>query len=143
MAKSMSEMVAGRMADSNHLVKAARRLKHKGCNRGHPRWFSESDREPYKDAYKYRIIERDSEMAIVGERGHAFKASRVVFTKRSGFFGFGSSEVAAEWVFFSRRGIDEIWTVIRDVGELGEDDFKVVLSSFRWLNNDYFRSLPR
>lgn len=131
------------MADSNHLVKAARRLKHKGCNRGHPRWFSESDREPYKDAYKYRIIERDSEMAIVGERGHAFKASRVVFTKRSGFFGFGSSEVAAEWVFFSRRGIDGIWTVIRDVGELGEDDFNVVLSSFRWLNNDYFRSLPR
>ena len=107
-----------------------------------PRWSSELDRAGYKDAYKYRIIDRGSELAIVGAHGYAFKAPCVIFTKRSGLFGTGSGEVTEEWVFFSRRGIDEVWAIIRDAREIDEDDFKVVLASFRWLNDEYFRSLP-
>jgi hypothetical protein len=104
------------------------------------RWHSEEDRAPYKDAYKYRIVDRGPDLAVISDQ--AFRAPRIIFTKRSGLFGAGSGEVVADWVFFARRGIDEVWAILRDARKLDAGDFKAVLASFRWLNDEYFRSPP-
>jgi hypothetical protein len=106
------------------------------------RWAGEEPGK-YKGDYKYRIIDGGSGLATLGAQEYASKARRIIFTKRVGLFGSGSGEAVADRVFFVRRGTNEAWVIIRDATELDEDDFRIVLSSFRWLNDDYFRSLPR
>lgn len=105
------------------------------------RWAGE-DPGKYKGDYKYRIVDSGSGLSTLGAQEYASKARRIVFTRRVSLLGRGTGEVVGEWVFFARRGIDEVWAIIRNVKEIDEDDFKVALSSFRWLNDDYFRSLP-
>lgn len=95
---------------------------------------SEADRAPYKDAYKYRIVDRGPDQAVVSDQ--AFRAPRIIFTRRAGLFGASSGEVVADWVFFARRAINEVWAILRDARELDEDDFQAILASFRWLNDD-------
>ena len=102
---------------------------------GNSPFASEQERAPYKESYKYHIVDRGGDMAVVGEAGYAFTAPRVVFTTRS-------RQIAADWVFFARRGVDECWTILRGADKLIEEDFRQVLASFRWLNDEYFRSLP-
>lgn len=84
---------------------------------------------------RYSIKDRDRDMAIVGEGRYAFEAPRVVWTTKTGDFG-------GEWVFFPHI-VNRTWLwIIRREPDLEEDVFEEILSSFRVLKDEFFRSLP-
>jgi len=87
---------------------------------------------------------------VVGERERPFEAKSLVWQTPSGEYG-------GEWVFFLRfRGggmwtcsatkldsgalLPELWTIYNN--SLERDTLNVCISSFRWLSEEFFRSLP-
>jgi hypothetical protein len=99
----------------------------------------------HSDRRKWWIEDR-----IVGENEHSFAAKSLVWQNQTGDYG-------GEWTFFLRfrRGgtwsfsaikldpgtlLPELWTIYNN--SLERDTFNLCLSSFRWLSEDFFRSLP-
>jgi len=90
------------------------------------------------------------ERCLVGGDERAFEAHRLVWSTPTGKYG-------GEWVFFvrARRGgmwgyydafltpsaqLPELWILRNSV--VDQDTFGAMLSSFRWLSPQFFRSLP-
>jgi hypothetical protein len=99
----------------------------------------------HSDRRKWWIEDR-----VVGEREQPFAAKSLVWQNPSGEYG-------GEWTFFLRfrRGgtwscsatkldpgtlLPELWTIYNN--SLEREAFNVCLSSFRWLNEEFFRLLP-
>jgi len=87
---------------------------------------------------------------VVGERERPFAAKSLLWQNQAGEYG-------GEWAFFLRfrRGgtwscsaakldpdtlLPELWTIYNN--SLERETFKACLSSFGWLNEEFFRSLP-
>jgi hypothetical protein len=90
------------------------------------------------------------EDAIIGEGTHAFRAKRLVWYTREG-------DYEGEWSFFVRARLSGLWkTFVSKVDArvqqpmlwlfrnsvLDQATFNTVLSSIRWLDEEFFRSLP-
>lgn len=82
---------------------------------------------------RYRITKRESEFVPVGRDG--FGAPFVALYDEDGEFD-------GETVFFAGREPSALWQIIWNPrGGYDQPTFRQVLSSFRWLDADWFRSI--
>lgn len=82
---------------------------------------------------RYRITKRQSEFVTVG--AGSFRAPLVTVLSRSG-------DLESETVFFAGRERTALWQVMWiAAGGYDPATFRAVLSSFRWLDAEWFRSI--